>query len=201
MDPDGYTYGLNVRKNNDWIYWKCHTHCDVGCRATATTKGFVLEKLQGDHTHLFEKVRMNKRVVSKDPNIRDDFSNLKVNTKLTDREIENGGKIFNVEANYVTSQMGHPNLIDPDANVYEKNSHRQNGHVVYWRCKFYPTSKCPGRAVTVGRILEKLSHGHTTHFKPDRKATLTYQDGRKRHQYTGKYKGINKKSSKIDTDL
>ena len=61
-------------------------------------------------------------------------------------------------ANFTTTKMGNPQLVDSAGYEYTKHSSDASGFKIYWRCSKYKSKKCPARATTEGNYVFKSGH-------------------------------------------
>ena len=148
-DPEGFDY-IRGKNRGHWSSWVCRTHKNNGCKATAVTKGSILEKLFGTHHHI-EKVHGNKKA-EKAPR--------KSRAKAA-KAGDDSARVLNVPAVFVRGSRGSAQLQDPEGFHYIKN--RQRGNLMYWYCKKFRNQGCRATAITKGFTLVKITKGHTNH--------------------------------------
>ena len=154
------------QKNGDTTYWACG-YRKKGCRVTAVTKGFVLEKVTGEHSNHVKKLSEKDHRLKKN----------KKGYSYQDRKCVN----YDIEATFLQGKKGGTILKDLDGFTYEKN---QGGNTSsglnFWRCLMYKKYGCTCRATTVGMKLNQITgtHDHTKRV-PKRVTKLDIGDDRR----------------------
>ena len=143
-DPDGFTYVRN-RCRGDQIFWVCSTHRHLGCRASAKTNGFILERLNGTHQYHHIPIVRKPRVDQPRIDPRRDEHHLW------------GTNGEGVPATFIPGTTGGVVLVDPNEFHYTRDKTAPSGKQ-YWKCRRYGQHvlgqhKCKATALTEGKTL------------------------------------------------
>ena len=149
--PDGQT-----------AYWVCPFRPDKkqakGCKVSAITRGFILEKVTGEHTNHTKKLKENDGRFRKNKKVAKTSASLQPDTS-----VEKGDNIVvhNIDATFLKGKRGGSILVDPEGYHYEKNSSgTPSSGLFYWRCRTHYSYGCRSRAITKGTTLMQTTGTH-----------------------------------------
>ena len=168
-DPEGHIYTRNQVKG-DTQYFNCIKR-QFGCKALAQTKGFTLTRLRGPHVHV-ETNKVDQRTTKAWRKAKLDKQAAYLAKKssrpygIQFHKTDDIQILDNVEANFghfhakKTSGISYQ-LKDPQGNIYTRN--KIKGDLIYWVCVKRNSHQCKAKAITKGKMLEKLIGIHADH--------------------------------------
>ena len=149
-DPEGNHYHKNQRRG-DKVQWRCK-FSKYGCRATASTHGFTLVSIRGEHNDHIKPVHGN--ILSKEDRLGRE-TELRGSRCRPNQHKE--VRPWGVKAEFTRGKSGGIRLTDPMGEHYIKNGRRDN--VVYYNC-VKKRLGCKATAIIIDDILESTSGPH-----------------------------------------